>query len=123
MDFTGPTAIVVGAEMDGVMPGTVDKADGTLIVPMLGMVQSLNVSVATALILFEAQRQRQVAGLYDTPRLDGETRRRLEFEWAHPRVAPLYSCKGEPYPELDEEGNFTREKAGAPGGNRRFLPG
>lgn len=106
VDFTGPTAIVVGAEMDGIFPETVDAADGTIIVPMMGMVQSLNVSVATALILFEAQRQREAAGLYDNCRLDEETVDRLKFEWAHPKIAPIYSRKKESYPELDEEGNL-----------------
>ena len=108
VDFTGPTAIVVGAEMDGISPETIDAADGTLIVPMQGMVHSLNVSVATALILFEAQRQREAAGLYDRPRLDAETLRRLRFQWAHPRIAPIYDRREEPYPDLDAEGNLIR---------------
>ena len=44
---------------------------------MTGMGTSLNVSVAAALLLFEAQRQRAAAGFYDAPRLDAETHARL----------------------------------------------
>ena len=49
---------------------------------MLGMVEALNVSVAAGLVLFEAQRQRRAAGLYDRSRLDPELARRTLFEWA-----------------------------------------
>jgi tRNA (guanosine-2'-O-)-methyltransferase len=52
-----------------VSSGAADLADEHIIIPMLGMVQSLNVSVATAVILFEAQRQRLAAGMYDEPSL------------------------------------------------------
>ena len=56
---------------------------------MIGMVQSLNVSVASALILYEAQRQRQNAGLYrrDNSMLDEEEQQRLLFEGGYPVLA------------------------------------
>lgn len=70
IDYRRPTAIVVGAERDGISERAVSGADDRIFIPMAGMVESLNVSVATALILFEAKRQRQRAGFYETPRLD-----------------------------------------------------
>lgn len=57
-DLTTPTAIVVGNEHDGVSAEFVEAAEGIVTIPMRGMVQSLNVSVAAAVILEEALRQR-----------------------------------------------------------------
>ena len=65
-DFTGPTAFVLGAEKWGLPDRARDLMDEALFIPMRGMVQSLNVSVATATLLFEALRQRQVAGTAPT---------------------------------------------------------
>jgi len=67
---------------------------------------SLNVSVAAALILFEAQRQRAAAGLYDRPRLDPELRDRLLFEWTYPVLARLCKKKKVAYPRLGEDGEI-----------------
>lgn len=58
------TAIVVGNEHRGVTTDAQRLADDNFIIPMYGMVQSLNVSVAVAVVLYEALRQRQVKGLY-----------------------------------------------------------
>jgi tRNA (guanosine-2'-O-)-methyltransferase len=69
-------------------------------VPMMGMVSSLNVSVAAAVILFEAQRQRAKAGMYTAPRLEPEVLTRLEYEWLYPREAEHFRSRGEPYPDL-----------------------
>jgi len=69
VDFVKPCAIIIGNEREGVTREAAELADAHIIIPMLGMVQSLNVSVATAVVLFEAQRQRLAAGLYDEPRL------------------------------------------------------
>lgn len=64
IDYTLPTAIVLGTERFGVSPEALAECDGEIVIPMHGMTQSLNVSVASALILYEAQRQRAAAGLY-----------------------------------------------------------
>jgi tRNA (guanosine-2'-O-)-methyltransferase len=64
----------------------------------------LNVSVAAALVLYEAQRQRSRAGLYDHERLDPAIRDRLRFEWMHPVVAQFCRERGLDYPELGEDG-------------------
>ncbi|GAB6095497.1 tRNA (guanosine(18)-2'-O)-methyltransferase TrmH [Desulfatiferula olefinivorans] len=104
VDYTRPTAIVLGAELEGISGEALSRSDGSIMVPMLGMIQALNVSVAGALILYEAQRQRMAAGLYDTRHMDEATFARLLFEWGYPRLAPFYRKKKRPYPALDERG-------------------
>jgi len=111
IDYTRPTAIVVGAELDGISQTAVDNCDGTIIIPMVGLVQSLNVSVATALILFEAQRQRQEAGFYDSSRLDRQTYDRLLFEWLHPKIAAYCQKHRLSYPRTDEKGEIIEPLA------------
>ena len=64
-DFTRPTAIIMGNEHSGVSPELVPLVDGEVYIPMYGMVQSFNVSVASALMLAEASRQRALAGMYE----------------------------------------------------------
>jgi len=71
-DYTRPTCILLGTEKWGVSPEAAEQADAHILIPMMGMVQSLNVSVAAAVILFEAQRQRLQAGFYQQPRLSPE---------------------------------------------------
>lgn len=65
IDYTGPTAIVFGTEKFGISDEAAERCDRHVIIPMHGMTQSLNVSVACALILYEAERQRRNAGMYE----------------------------------------------------------
>ena len=74
-----------------------------------GLGLSLNVSVAAALILFEAQQQRSAAGLYDRPRLDPETYESTLFEWTWPDLARLCRKRGVAYPALGPEGEIRGE--------------
>lgn len=104
-DYTKPTAFMLGAELFGVTREALDLVDGEVIIPMMGMAESLNVSVACALLLAEAQRQRMAAGHYDQCKLPAEMANRLRFEWLHPVVAEHFQKQGLPYPELDEEGD------------------
>jgi len=104
VDYTLPAAVVLGSEKWGVSERAAALADAEIVIPMLGMAQSLNVSVAAAVILFEAQRQRLAAGLYDQVRLDPATYRRVLFEWVYPEEARRLRAEGRPYPPLDEEG-------------------
>lgn len=67
LDLTRPTALVFGNESLGVSAAARDGADGTVFIPMMGMVESLNISVACAVALYEALRQRRAAGLYPSP--------------------------------------------------------
>jgi len=110
VDYTKPTAILLGQELDGITDEGLALADQHIVIPMLGMVDSLNVSVAAALILFEAQRQRIAAGLYDRIQLDEEIFRKTLFEWSHPKLALFYQRKGLPYPILDENGNIMESE-------------
>ena len=110
-DFTGPTAFVLGAEKWGLTDQARDLMDEALFIPMRGMVQSLNVSVATATLLFEALRQRQVAGLAPTQGegLKPEQYQQLLFEWSYPDVARWCREQERPYPALSEEGALMEE--------------
>ena len=106
LDYTRPTCILLGAEKWGVSDEAAEAADANIVIPMFGMVQSLNVSVAAATILFEAQRQRLSAGLYRQPQLSEAELTRLTFEWGYPDLAPLYRERGERYPALGERGEL-----------------
>jgi RNA methyltransferase, TrmH family len=64
VDFTQPTAIVLGAEGAGVSQAVISAIHQTVTITMQAPVESLNVAVAGALILYEATRQRQVAGMF-----------------------------------------------------------
>jgi len=81
VDYTKPTIIVMGNEKEGVSCDIVDLADEIIVIPMMGMVQSLNVSVATALLLYEAQSQLENAGKYLIPQLSQQQRKKLKDAW------------------------------------------
>jgi len=106
VDYTRPTAVTVGAELRGVSEEALHLADRLVSIPMLGMVHSLNVSVATSLLLFEAARQRQSAGMYDACRLPPERFEATLFEWAYPTLARARRAQGRPYPELGPDGEL-----------------
>lgn len=72
LDLTQPVALVFGNEHSGVSEEALALADGNFLIPQFGMVQSLNISVACAVSLFEAARQRTVAGMYDTSQFSPE---------------------------------------------------
>jgi len=82
VDLTKRVALVVGNEHEGVSSEAAELADGILKIPMFGMIQSLNVSVAAAVLLFEAVRQRIIGGQYGASRLPESAMRELMKEWA-----------------------------------------
>lgn len=85
----------MGQEKTGISREALDLADRDIIIPMIGMVQSLNVSVASALILYEAQRQRQNAGMYERSNsmLPEDEQQRLLFEGGYPVLARVAKQK------------------------------
>ena len=107
VDYTKPTALLLGAEKWGVSEEATAQVDGNVIIPMLGMVESYNVSVACAIILAEAQRQRKEAGLYDHRRLPDKEYQQLLFEWCQPVVAKYCQRHGLAYPALNDEGDVA----------------
>ncbi len=80
-DLTRPTAVILGNEHRGVSPELADLAGQELFIPMVGMVQSFNVSVAAALILYESWSQRMKRGMYDRPSYDQETLQSMYRAW------------------------------------------
>lgn len=67
LDLIQPTALVLGNEHQGVSGEWMEVADQNVVIPMMGMVESLNVSVAASVMLYEAFRQRNVRGRYQMP--------------------------------------------------------
>lgn len=105
LDYTKPTALVVGTELFGVSDQALELADHQVRIPMKGMTQSLNVSVACAIVLYEAMRQRELAGMYGQVRLDRKSLETQRFEWLHPAVTQFCRERGLEYPELDDNGD------------------
>ncbi|WP_460312874.1 tRNA (guanosine(18)-2'-O)-methyltransferase TrmH [Aliiglaciecola aliphaticivorans] len=107
VDYTKPTAIILGQEKHGATQQAIELADQEIVIPMVGMVQSLNVSVAAALVLYEAQRQRQIAGMYDTQHLEESDCQKMLFERGYPEFRRLCDEKNLPYPHIDEQGSIV----------------
>lgn len=79
IDFTGSVALVFGNEHDGVTDEIRGLADGNFIIPQVGIIKSLNISVACAVSIYEALRQRTIAGHYEKRNLpDGQFEELLE---------------------------------------------
>ena len=81
LNLTEPVALVFGNEHSGVSEEIIALADGNFIIPQVGIIRSLNISVACAVTLYEAYRQKSLAGHYDSARLDGEKLELLRNEW------------------------------------------
>ena len=82
LDLTGSVALVFGNEHEGVTEECLSYCTGNFIIPQVGMVTSLNISVACAITLYEAFRQRQIAGSYSgVPQLPEGERTELSKKW------------------------------------------
>lgn len=81
IDFTGSIALVFGNEHSGVTDEFRELADGNFIIPQVGIIRSLNISVACAVTLYEAYRQKELAGHYAAPHLAENQRADLLAEW------------------------------------------
>ena len=107
-DYSENTCFVLGAEKWGLTEELISKVDQSIFIPMRGMVQSLNVSVAASILLFEAIRQRESKGLLP---INGEGLNLKEyqktlFEWSYPELASMYKKSGRNYPTLNDKGEF-----------------
>jgi tRNA (guanosine-2'-O-)-methyltransferase len=85
LDFTDGSAFVFGNEHRGVSDEAAEKADECIEIPMFGMIESLNVSVACAVILYEAVRQRMKVGKYGRVKLEDAAMEQLLKTWAMKR--------------------------------------
>jgi tRNA (guanosine-2'-O-)-methyltransferase len=81
LDLTKKVALVFGNEHRGVSQEAAERADANFQIPMMGMIQSLNVSVACAVSLYEALRQRLKRGDLDVAKLSDEELARLQHDW------------------------------------------
>lgn len=81
MDLSQSIALVFGNETFGVSDHIRKYSDGDFIIPQVGIIKSLNISVACAVTLYEAFRQKSIKGHYDTPKLNMNDRKALEEKW------------------------------------------
>ena len=88
IDFTESVALVFGNEHSGVTDECRALADGNFIIPQMGIIQSLNISVACAVSIYEAMRQKMVAGHYDHASLSKEQMDGLLTQWGVEELTP-----------------------------------
>jgi len=81
MDLTIPIALVFGNEHSGVSDEAFELADGNFLIPQIGMVQSLNISVAAAISVYEVFRQKRIAGHFQKPKLPEDQFNSMLKEW------------------------------------------
>ncbi len=81
LNLTESVALIFGNEHSGVSDEIISKADGNFIIPQVGIIKSLNISVACAVTLYEAFRQKSNAGHYDALKLKGTQLETLTAEW------------------------------------------
>ena len=109
VDYTRPTALLLGAEKFGISMTAREHVDQFISIPMQGMVESFNVSVACAIILAEAHKQRELRGLYSSRQISDECFRETILEWTHPLVARYCQKHSLVYPELDDQGEIKNQ--------------
>ncbi len=81
IDLTEKVALVFGNEHRGVSGEAAAQADANFVIPMVGMIQSLNISVACAVSLYEAMRQRLKCGAYSSSKFSGTALQQLFDDW------------------------------------------
>jgi tRNA (guanosine-2'-O-)-methyltransferase len=81
LNLTEPVALIFGNERFGVSDEIRILADGDFIIPQVGIIKSLNISVACAVSLYEAFRQKKNAGHYDKVKFSGEPLEVIRKEW------------------------------------------
>jgi tRNA (guanosine-2'-O-)-methyltransferase len=88
IDFTESVALVFGNEHAGVTEEFRALADGNFIIPQMGIIQSLNISVACAVSIYEAMRQKMVEGHYDHASLSKVQMDTLLTQWGVEELTP-----------------------------------
>ena len=83
IDFTESIALVFGNEHEGVSEELRNLVDGNFIIPQMGIIQSLNISVACAVSIYEAFRQKNNAGHYNAFSLSQDTMNQLMLQWSN----------------------------------------
>ncbi len=81
LNLTQKVALVFGNEHSGVSEEIIALADGNFIIPQVGIIRSLNISVACAVTIYEACRQKKIAGHYDAPKLQNSHLEGLLGKW------------------------------------------
>jgi tRNA (guanosine-2'-O-)-methyltransferase len=84
LDLTGPVALVFGNEHSGVSDEIRALADGNFLIPQVGIIQSLNISVACAVTVYEAFRQKELAGHYHRADLSHPAKQQVRQDWGLP---------------------------------------
>jgi tRNA (guanosine-2'-O-)-methyltransferase len=81
LDLTEPVALVFGNEHSGVSEEIRALADGNFLIPQVGIIQSLNISVACAVTVYEAYRQKEIAGHYRRSDLSHPVKQQVQQDW------------------------------------------
>lgn len=115
IDWTQPWVVVFGNEHRGCSEETVEMADANIFLPMLGFVQSLNISVAAAVTMYEIQRQRENAGLYTRQ----ASQKQIELLYSQWKLADEHFVPDQLFPRA--EGNLPPMEF--PHSDGRFLRG
>lgn len=104
LDLSVPTALLFGNEDEGISPEAAALCDGAFTIPQMGFAESLNISVACAVTLYEAYRQRAAKGFYtDQPRLDEVEQKALFQRWASMLKQPKSRHRAQPVQFDDPE--------------------
>ncbi len=108
-DYSENVCFVLGAEKWGLSDELISNVDASIFIPMTGMVQSLNVSVAASILLFEAIRQRQHKSILpiNGEGLSPKEYQKTLFEWSYPELASIYRKSGNKYPTLNNYGEIN----------------
>ncbi len=95
LNLTEKVVLVFGNEHDGCSEEIIALADGNFIITQVGMIKSLNISVACAVSLYEAFRQRNAAGQYDKQQLNTTVVNELMEKWDKPKFEKRLEAKAE----------------------------
>lgn len=81
IDFSQKIALVFGNEHEGITKEVKDSSDSVIFIPQVGFAESLNISVACSICLYEAFRQKNILGHYSTPKLDANEQNAVLKLW------------------------------------------